>query len=136
MHSPEFGGPKYELASPGTYSPPSIPDNAISDVTITCDGAAGPGPGTSSQEGPFVVTKLGDGYCSDWRYLPEGGYPARLAAGHALAHADPLQECAARCFAQGAGLLRLAARADKCELRALLVARLGQHVRQDLGHVQ
>jgi len=41
----------------------------------------------------FKVKKVADkGYCSDWRYLPEGGYPARQNA-----KADPVQECAKRC---------------------------------------
>ena len=44
--------------------------------------------------------KLGDGYCSDWKYLPEGGYPDHLSPGHALYRDDKIQECAARCFTQ------------------------------------
>ena len=34
------------------------------------------------------------GYCSDYKYLPEGGYPARLDS-----NANPLEECAQRCIA-------------------------------------
>ena len=57
---------------------------------------------SDSQVG-FEITELGFGHCSDWKYLPEGKYPPFLSAGHRLQRDDPLQECAARCFAQGSG---------------------------------
>ena len=41
---------------------------------------------------------LGDGYCSDWRYLPEGAYPARFDSFSPLYDADPVQECMKRCL--------------------------------------
>ena len=41
----------------------------------------------------------GPGYCEDWKYLPEGGYPPLKNP-----KADHLQECATRCTkAYGAG---------------------------------
>lgn len=41
---------------------------------------------------------LGPGWCSDWSYLPEGGYPPRLDIDDPLARADPLAECMLRCL--------------------------------------
>ena len=38
------------------------------------------------------------GYCSDYKYLPEGAYPARLDEMHALYSPDPIQECMNRCL--------------------------------------
>ena len=37
------------------------------------------------------------GYCVDWRYLPEGGYPARLTSSSPLYDPDPVIECINRC---------------------------------------
>ena len=42
---------------------------------------------------------LGSGYCSDYKYLSEGGYPAPLPSDHPLYNADPVQECLNRCYA-------------------------------------
>merc|ERR1719253_2248623 len=42
---------------------------------------------------------LGAGFCSDWEYLPEGGYPAFLTSGSAMDSSDRIQECANRCTA-------------------------------------
>merc|ERR1711924_167052 len=45
------------------------------------------------QQGEFKVQKMATkGFCSDWKYLPEGGYPPRKNL-----KADPVQECAQRC---------------------------------------
>ena len=44
--------------------------------------------------GVNIVAHPSKGYCSDWKYLPEGGYPARLDS-----NANPLEECAQRCIA-------------------------------------
>jgi len=45
------------------------------------------------QQGEFKAQKMATkGYCSDWKYLPEGGYPPRKNL-----KADPVQECAQRC---------------------------------------
>lgn len=41
---------------------------------------------------------IGTGWCSDWSYLMEGGYPPRLDADHELARLDPLAECMMRCL--------------------------------------
>ena len=46
----------------------------------------------------FTYNHLGAGYCSDYAYLPEGGYPARLSPGKALYDADPIKECLNRCL--------------------------------------
>ena len=40
----------------------------------------------------------GNGYCSDVRYLPEGGYPPRLDMGSPMYNADPVAECMNRCL--------------------------------------
>ena len=39
------------------------------------------------------------GYCTDWKYLPEGGYPARLTRIDSLYNEDSILECAKRCQA-------------------------------------
>ena len=46
----------------------------------------------------YIYSHLGTGYCSDWVYLPEGGYPDRLDAGDEDYDADPIQECMNRCL--------------------------------------
>ena len=46
----------------------------------------------------YTYTHLGPGFCGDWIYLPEGGYPARLISDDALYDADPIQECLNRCL--------------------------------------
>ena len=48
----------------------------------------------------YTYSHLGTGYCSDWVYLPEGGYPGRLNAGDKDYDADPIQECMNRCLGQ------------------------------------
>ena len=39
----------------------------------------------------------GDGYCKDWVYLPEGGYPALLSTSASLYNKDRIEECMNRC---------------------------------------
>lgn len=51
----------------------------------------------STGGGP-IYSSIGPGYCSDWAYLPEGGYPPRLAETEPLNDADPIQECMNRCL--------------------------------------
>jgi len=41
---------------------------------------------------------IGDGYCSNWKYLPEGGYPNLLAEGSSLYDTDRIRECMNRCL--------------------------------------
>ena len=48
--------------------------------------------------GQPTYSDIGPGFCSDWVYLPEGGYPARLADTERLNNADPIQECMNRCL--------------------------------------
>ena len=40
----------------------------------------------------------GDGYCKDWVYLPEGGYPIPLDESSPLYNAHRVQECMNRCI--------------------------------------
>jgi len=40
---------------------------------------------------------IGAGYCADWNYLPEGGYPKLLNEDHKLYDSDRVQECLNRC---------------------------------------
>lgn len=42
---------------------------------------------------------IGSGYCSDWNYLPEGGYPPLLGKSSSLYDPDRLTECMNRCIA-------------------------------------
>jgi len=42
--------------------------------------------------------KIGVGYCSDWKYLPEGGYPAFLGKSSLLFSRDRTRECMNRCL--------------------------------------
>ena len=46
----------------------------------------------------YTYSYIGTGYCSDWVYLPEGGYPERLNADNTLYDADSIQECLNRCL--------------------------------------
>ena len=46
----------------------------------------------------YTYSHLGTGYCRDWVYLPEGGYPDRLGPNDALYDSDPIQECLNRCL--------------------------------------
>ena len=46
---------------------------------------------------PCIERKTPLGYCADGRPLPEGFFPARLAASDALHHSDAVVECANRC---------------------------------------
>ena len=46
----------------------------------------------------YGYKSLGDGYCGDWVYLPEGSYPALLNAGNQLYDADRKKECLNRCL--------------------------------------
>ena len=46
-----------------------------------------------------LYNALGSGYCCDWLYLPEGGYPALLTSSSPLYSADRAQECLNRCIA-------------------------------------
>ena len=46
----------------------------------------------------FRYYAAGNGYCKDWVYLPEGGYPAPLAPDDPLYSHDRIQECMNRCF--------------------------------------
>ena len=46
----------------------------------------------------YTYSLLGDGYCEDWVYLPEGSYPARLNADNALHDTNAIQECLNRCL--------------------------------------
>lgn len=41
--------------------------------------------------------ELGSGHCSDWEYLPEGGYPAHLTSGRLMDEHDRIRECGNRC---------------------------------------
>jgi hypothetical protein len=41
---------------------------------------------------------IGKGYCTDWVYLPEGGYPAFLPASNPVSDKDKKRECANRCI--------------------------------------
>jgi hypothetical protein len=45
-------------------------------------------------------TFLGRGYCNNWVYLTEGGYPNRLATTESLYSPNPVLECMKRCKAQ------------------------------------
>ena len=45
-----------------------------------------------------VQATLGQGYCQDWRYLPEGGYPGRLPTSSPMYNADHRTECMNRCL--------------------------------------
>ena len=47
----------------------------------------------------YTYSHIGTGYCSNWVYLPEGGYPKRLGPNDALYDSDPIQECLKRCLA-------------------------------------
>lgn len=58
-------------------------------VVTTADAPAGGGGG---------YQELGAGYCADWAYLPEGGYPPRLDMGSPMYNADPVAECMNRCL--------------------------------------
>jgi hypothetical protein len=42
-------------------------------------------------------SRIGTGYCSDWVYLPEGGYPPLLTTTSPLYSADRVRECMNRC---------------------------------------
>lgn len=42
--------------------------------------------------------KVGDGYCSDWKYLPEGQYPDFLSKSSPLFSTDRTRECMNRCL--------------------------------------
>ena len=60
----------------------------------------------SDANNEFKYSLLGDGYCEDYVYLPEGSYPARLNSGNKLHDDDPKQECLNRClgaYISGAG---------------------------------
>ena len=46
----------------------------------------------------YTYSLLGDGYCDDWVYLPEGRYPGWLNSGNELHDDDPKQECLNRCL--------------------------------------
>jgi len=81
----------------------SVPAFAATDKPLVAEASSADcaaSTSTSSSTQGFIITPVvpdtfthgGTGYCSDWRYLPEGGYPARLDS-----NADPLQECAERC---------------------------------------
>ena len=39
-----------------------------------------------------------EGYCDDWKYLPEGGYPDTLPVSNPLFDADKVRECGNRCI--------------------------------------
>ena len=40
----------------------------------------------------------GKGYCNDWVYLPEGGYPSLLTISDPLYNEDRIKECMNRCL--------------------------------------
>ena len=42
--------------------------------------------------------RIGDGYCTNFRYLPEGAYPALLEFGNSLYDTDRIKECMNRCL--------------------------------------
>ena len=46
----------------------------------------------------FRYSSLGDGFCEDWVYLPEGSYPPRLNADNELHDSNAIQECLNRCL--------------------------------------
>ena len=46
----------------------------------------------------FAYAEIGGGHCSDWVYLPEGGYPDFLDSSHPLSSTDPVEECMYRCL--------------------------------------
>ena len=45
----------------------------------------------------YTYKLLGTGFCTDWIFLPEGGYPPRFSPDDAFYEADPIQECLNRC---------------------------------------
>ena len=48
----------------------------------------------------YSYSKIGAGYCTDWVYLPEGGYPGFLPSSDSLSvPEDRLEECMLRCLA-------------------------------------
>ena len=49
-------------------------------------------------EKSFWYHVAGNGYCNEWVYLPEGGYPAPLAPNDPLYNEDRVQECMNRCL--------------------------------------
>ena len=49
-------------------------------------------------EKQFRYYVAGEGYCKDWVYLPEGGYPAPLAHNDPKYSDDRIQECMNRCL--------------------------------------
>jgi hypothetical protein len=54
----------------------------------------------------FSYALAGNGYCSDWVYLPEGGYPNLLSKSYPLYNKDRIKECMNRCvYAAKQGLL-------------------------------
>jgi hypothetical protein len=50
------------------------------------------------EENHVHYIKIGDGYCSDWKYLPEGGYPNFLSKSSPLFSTDRTRECMNRCL--------------------------------------
>ena len=52
----------------------------------------------STEIAGYKYSELGIGYCRDYVYLPEGGYPDRFNAGEDLYDPSPIQECLNRCM--------------------------------------
>ena len=48
-------------------------------------------------EGTLTYAVAGNGFCKDWVYLPEGGYPELLTITDTLFSEDRVQECMNRC---------------------------------------
>jgi hypothetical protein len=70
---------------------------------------------TSGFKWPSYEAVLGEGYCSDWKYLPEGAYPARLSSSSCLYDSDPVIECLNRCQADfGTNQKAIFLKSDKC----------------------
>ena len=47
----------------------------------------------------YSYKKIGTGYCTDWVYLPEGGYPGFLPSSDSLSvPEDRIEECMLRCL--------------------------------------
>ena len=46
----------------------------------------------------YGYSLIGQGYCGDYTYLPDGKYPERLNAGKASYDSDPIKECLNRCL--------------------------------------
>ena len=75
--------------------------NADTDATNGCEASNSvspvPSPSSSSVNNGAMYWSIGAGYCSDWKYLPEGAYPDLLQPSQPLYNADRVEECLNRC---------------------------------------